>query len=79
MLILYVKDYCPFSARVIREGKTLGLSFELRDIADPEIEKELIARGGKHETPYLIDTDTNIEMYDSDLIIPYLQETYSRT
>lgn len=37
---------------------------------------ELIERGGKSMFPYMIDPNTNVEMYESDDIIKYLATTY---
>lgn len=72
MLILYTQERCPFSAKVIKAGEQMGVEFEIRDIADETAEKELLTKGGKRETPYLIDTETNTEMYESDAIVSYL-------
>ncbi len=75
MLILYVQEKCPFSLKVIKAGEQMGMTFELRDIKDHKLEKELLAKGGKRETPYFIDTNTNVAMYGSDDIVSYLVNT----
>jgi len=49
------------------------LKVELRDVDVKPHEKELIARGGKRQTPYLVDTKTQKEMYESADIIDYLK------
>jgi len=49
------------------------LKVELRDVDVKPNEKELIARGGKRQTPYLVDTKTQKEMYESADIIDYLK------
>ncbi len=72
MLILYVKTWCPFCHRVLAAGNELGVSFEKRDIADTAIAAELIARGGKLQAPYLVDSDNKVEMYESEDIVAYL-------
>lgn len=51
------------------------MTFELRDIKDHQLERELLAKGGKRETPYFIDTNTNVAMYGSDDIVSYLIST----
>ncbi len=38
--------------------------------------KELVERGGKKTVPYLVDPNTNTEMYESDEIVDYLRRTY---
>ena len=75
MLKLYVKTGCPYCAAVITKLNELSVSFEERNIADPEVAKELIARGGKRQVPYLVDED--VRMYESADIVQYLQENYS--
>ena len=75
MLTLYVKAGCPFCRRVLDAAAELGVSLEEKDVADPEVAAELVARGGKLQTPYLVDGARGIEMYESDDIIAYLRET----
>ncbi len=80
MLILFVREYCPYSARVRKECVSLGLTLQERDIEKKrEDAQELKKRGGKLVTPYLVDTETQKEMYDSAKIVEYLRETYSNT
>ena len=91
MLKLYVKTGCPYCAAVITKLNKLGIPFEERNIADPEVAKELLARGGKRQVPYLADedpckaakhhtpclVDEDVEMYESADITQYLEENYS--
>jgi len=72
--ILYMEQGCPFSRRVMTFMKKHKLKVKLRDSDEHRYEKELIARGGKRQTPYLVDTDSQIEMYESQDIIDYLQK-----
>lgn len=72
MFILYTQHNCPFSARVIKAADQMGITFELRDIKDHEVEQELLEKGGKRETPYFVDTDAKVGMYGSDDIVSYL-------
>lgn len=71
MITLYVKTGCPFCAKVLKKAEELGISYEEKNIADPAVADELIARGGKRQVPYLVDGET--EMYESDAIITYLE------
>jgi glutaredoxin len=73
MLTLYVKTGCPFCAKVLATGTELGISFEEKNIADDAVAAELIARGGKRQVPYLIDSEKGVEMYESDDIVAYLR------
>jgi glutaredoxin 3 len=79
MLTLYVKTGCPFCAKVLMVGEELSLSFDEKNIADPAVAEELIAKGGKRQVPYLIDSEANVEMYESDAIVDYLHENFGKT
>lgn len=79
MLILYVKTGCPFCHHVLAAGEDLGIEFEEKNIADDAIAEELITRGGKRQVPYLVDTDRNVEMYESGDIVDYLKEHYAKS
>jgi glutaredoxin len=78
MLTLYVKTGCPFCHRVLVTGEDLGIAFEEKNIGDEAIAAELIARGGKRQVPYLVDSERNIEMYESDDIVEYLTKHYAK-
>ena len=54
--------------------KTHGVVYEERNIADDAVAAELIARGGKRQVPYIVDGE--IEMYESDDIVMYVEKTY---
>lgn len=73
MLTLYVKTGCPFCEKVLATGGELGISFDQKNIAEPNIAEELIARGGKRQVPYLVDSEKGVEMYESNDIIAYLR------
>jgi len=79
MLTLYVKTGCPYCAKVLAVGKELGVSFEEKNIADDAVAADLVARGGKRQVPYLVDSEGGVEMYESDDINAYLREHYSKT
>lgn len=73
MYILYIEQGCPYGDKVMRFMKENNISVELRDRDVPPHEKDLIARGGKRQTPYFIDEVNNVEMYESGDIIAYLR------
>ena len=50
-----------------------GITAELRDRSKKNNREELIIRGGKPQVPYFIDTETGVEMYESEDIIEYIQ------
>ncbi len=78
MLTLYVKTGCPFCAKVLNTGKELGIEFEEKNIADDAVATELVARGGKRQVPYLVDSEHGVEMYESGDIIAYLRAQYPK-
>lgn len=78
MLILYTRPSCAYSHRVLQAAEPLGLSFEEKDIGEEENRLELIERGGKQQVPYLVDDERNVEMYESEDIVAYLEEQYSQ-
>lgn len=77
MLTLYVKTGCPFCHKVLDAGEDLGVTFEQKNIADDAVAAELVARGGKRQVPYLVDSERGVEMYESDDIVQYLREHYA--
>lgn len=76
MLTLYMRPTCSYSTDVLHAANALELSLELKNIANPEHAKELIARGGKQQVPYLVDEERGVEMYESRDIIAYLKKEY---
>ncbi len=78
MLTLYVRTGCPYCAKVLQEGEKLDITFEQKNVADAGFADELIARGGKRQMPYLVDGATGAEMYESDDIIAYLRQHYTK-
>ena len=78
MLTLYVKTGCPFCHKVLDTGKELGITFEEKNIADAAVAAELVARGGKRQVPYLVDSDRGVAMYESGDISAYLREQYGK-
>ncbi len=78
MLTLYYKPTCPFCRRVMAVIDRLELEIEMKDVNDSEIEAELIGRAGKKQVPYLVDSEKNIEMFESDAIVAHLQTNYGK-
>jgi glutaredoxin 3 len=73
MLTLYYKPTCAFCRRVLAVIDRLGLEVEMKDVSDAEIKAELVSIGGKSQAPFLIDTDKNVSLYESDDIVNHLQ------
>ena len=79
MLTMYVKTGCPFCAMALKKVDELGLQIEEKNIADDAVAEELIAKGGKRQVPYLIDSERGVAMYESGDIAEYLDEHYRKT
>lgn len=79
MLTLYVKTGCPFCAKVKNAVEELGIEdkIEEKNIADDGVVDELLEKGGQQMVPFLVDTDRDVEMYESDDIVAYLHEHYA--
>lgn len=78
MITLYVKPGCPYCNNVLRTIEDRAIPHELKNIYEPGVEEELIARGGKFQTPYMADSATGTELYESDDIIQYLHEHFPK-
>ena len=80
MLSLYYRPTCPFCRRVVAVIERMELEVEMKDISDNEaLTAELIERGGKQTVPYLVDSEQNVEMYESDDIVAHLQKHYGES
>lgn len=77
MLTLYVKTGCPYCAKVLIEAAMLDIEFDERNVADPKVAEELVARGGKLQTPYLVDEERGVSLYESEAILDYLHATFT--
>ncbi|HUX80949.1 MAG TPA: glutathione S-transferase N-terminal domain-containing protein [Candidatus Paceibacterota bacterium] len=78
MLTLYVKTGCPFCEKVRAASEEIGISFdEIKNIGDEAVATELVTLGGKRQVPFLVDSDYDVTMYESDDIITYLRDRYS--
>lgn len=75
-LTLYVRTGCPYCAKVLKAGEELGITFNEKNISDPQFVEELMELGGKRQVPYLIDEEKNEAMYESDDIIAYLHQRF---
>ena len=56
----------------------MKLEVELKDISSDEAARaELVEKGGKQQVPYLVDTDKEVAMYESDDIMDFLEINYT--
>lgn len=75
-MMVYVRENCAFSKAVLTQIDAMKLDVKKKYIEDPVVERELMARGGRIQVPFLVDEKNDVELYDSDLILHYLDEHY---
>jgi glutaredoxin len=74
MITLFLKTGCPFSAKVLAVVDAYQIPFAEKNIGDDGVWEELVALGGKHQVPFMVDGD--IMMYDSGAINEYLEKKF---
>jgi glutaredoxin len=72
MIILYTSPVCPYCKKVEAYMHEAGIVYEERSIVEPAYRDELIQKGGKMQVPFLVDTDQDVAMYESDDMIAHL-------
>ena len=73
MLNLYILETCPYCLKVMNFFENNNVSYNKIDIKEKKNEEALVKIGGKRQVPFLIDTDRNIQMYESNDIIEYVK------
>lgn len=73
MFDLYILETCPYCKKVMAFLDEKGVKYNKVDITKKENEEALIKLGGKRQVPFLVDSDRNIQMYESADIIEYLK------
>ena len=73
MIRLFMLDTCGYCRRVIEYLDENNIPYEKIDISEKENEEALVRIGDKRQVPFIIDTDKNIEMYESNDILEYLK------
>ncbi len=73
MLDLFILETCPYCQKVIEFLDKEHMKYNKIDILNKDSENSLIQIGGKRQVPFLVDTERNIQMYESDDIIEYLK------
>ncbi|MEK7628769.1 MAG: glutathione S-transferase N-terminal domain-containing protein [Patescibacteria group bacterium] len=76
-MTLYVRQGCQYCQRVLSIANQFGIILDIKDIADPHHDADLVARGGMHQVPFLVDEAKGIEMYESVDIVAYLTKEYA--
>ena len=73
MFDLFILESCPYCKKVMASLDENGVNYNKVDITKKENEEALIKLGGKRQVPFLVDSDRNIQMYESGDIIEYLK------
>lgn len=73
MLNLYVLESCPYCIKVMKFLDDKNVDYKKINIENKKSEENLIKLGGKRQVPFLVDSDRNIQMYESNDIIEYLK------
>jgi glutaredoxin len=73
MLILYTKDNCQYCDKVKHSFAERNIVYEERNIKNTEFLKEVQSHGAR-TMPFLVDTQANVAMAESDEIIAYASE-----
>jgi len=77
LLELWDFEACPYCRKVREVLCELDLDYLARPVARGSGRRaELVTRGGKMQAPFLVDPNTGVELYESDDIIAYLNDTY---
>ena len=71
MIELYYSQTCPYCQKVINYFDSNRIKYELKDINNAENYEKLMKYGKISQVPFMIDTDNNIMLYESDKIIEY--------
>ncbi|MBP7212218.1 glutathione S-transferase N-terminal domain-containing protein [bacterium] len=72
MLLLYKKESCPYCKKVVDFLESKNINYRGMDVSDSVNMDELLNIGGIDQVPFLVDTDNNIKMYESQEIIKYV-------
>ena len=73
MLILYTKDNCQYCEKVKKVFAERRITYQERNIANPEFLKEVQAHNAR-TMPFAVDTTANTTIDDSEEIIAYASE-----
>lgn len=78
MLEIYQKEGCPFCQKVRARLSELGLSWVAHSAEPGQRSTEVLKKiSGEQKVPFLVDTDRNVMMPESDDIIYYIDEHYA--
>lgn len=73
MIELFILEHCPYCQKVMKFLDDKKIEYRKIDISNKDSENSLIQIGGKRQVPFLVDSERNIQMYESNDIIEYLK------
>jgi glutaredoxin len=80
MLDLYVREGCPYCAKVRTFIESNNIEYNpIMAPGGSENRKKMVEMGGLEQVPFLHDTEKEVQMYESDDIIEYIKENYMKT
>ena len=80
MLHLYTSPQCPYCRKVEAYLDGRAIPYEIRDVSTkPEFRDTVVSLGGNLQVPFLVDTEQNVHLYESDDIITYIGEHYDQS
>lgn len=75
-LTIYTSPYCPYCHMVESFVTENNISVSYKNTLESDIKQELINIWGKWQVPFLKDKEKDIQMYESQDIMNYLEENY---
>lgn len=79
MLILYTTPMCPYCKRVEAYLEEANIPYEERNVAsNPAFRDELLDKGGRMQVPFLVDSERDTSMYESEDMLNYIAEHYAK-
>lgn len=70
---------CPYCKRVEAYLDEAQIAYEERNVAtNPAFRDELLEKGGNMQVPFLVDTERDVSMYESEDMLNYIAEHYAR-
>ncbi|WP_226006632.1 glutathione S-transferase N-terminal domain-containing protein [Natrinema salinisoli] len=86
MLELYQFEGCPHCEKVREKLSELGISYvnhnprlgksHDQEVTNQQTHEELVEMGGMDQVPYLVDTQRETSLYESDDIVEHLETYY---
>jgi len=74
MIELFILEHCGYCKKVRAFLDENGIAYKTINIEKQENEDELLRLGGKRQVPFMVDSENNVMMYESDDIIEYLKK-----